>query len=196
VEEKLKPLIKLAKEGVIELFFVDASHFVMGGFAGTLWSRVRCFVKTACGRSRYNVLGALNFCGKNVTTITNDAYISAQQVVMLMEKLLVEYQDKALALVLDNAAYQRCAKVTEYAKEHGIGLIFLPPYSPNLNLIERFWKLVKSKVLNAAYHGTFEDFKRTIDDCVSGSRGKYKNETAFLVSENFQLFTDVFIPAA
>ena len=189
-------LVKLAKERVIELFFVDASHFVMGGFAGTLWSRVRCFVKTACGRSRYNVLGTLNFYGKKVTTITNDTYISAEQVVLLMEQLLVEYKDKVLALVLDNAAYQRCGKVTEYAKEHGIGLIFLPPYSPNLNLIERFWKLVKAKVLNAAYHGTFEDFKRTIDDCVSGSDGKHKKETASLISENFQLFTDVFIPAA
>jgi transposase len=196
VEEKLKPLIKLAQEGFVELFFVDASHFVMGGFAGTLWSRVRCFVKTACGRSRYNVLGALNFCGKKVTTVTNDTYISAQQVIMLMDRLLAEYKDKALALVLDNAAYQRCGKVTEYAKERGIGLIFLPPYSPNLNLIERFWKLVKSEVLNAAYHGTFEDFKRTIDDCVSGSNGKYKQETASLISENFQLFSDVFIPAA
>jgi transposase len=47
---------------------------------------------------------------------------------------LAEYKDKALALVLDNAAYQRWGKVTEYAKEQGIGLIFLPPYSPNLNL--------------------------------------------------------------
>jgi hypothetical protein len=59
-EDKLKPLIKPAKEGVIELFFADASHFVMGGFAGTLWSRARCFVRTACGRSRYNLPGALN----------------------------------------------------------------------------------------------------------------------------------------
>jgi hypothetical protein len=88
----------------------------------------RCFVKTACGRSRYNVLGALNFCGKKVPTVTNDPYISAEQVVLLMTRLLAEYKDKALALVLDNAAYQRCKKAGEYAKEHGIDLIFLPPY--------------------------------------------------------------------
>jgi transposase len=144
VEEKLKPLIKLAKAEVIELFFVDASHFVKGGFVGTLWRRVRCFEKTAWGRSRYNVLGALNFFGKKVTTVTNDIYISAEQVVALMEKLLTEYKDKALGLVVDNAAYQRCGKGREYAKGHGIGLIFLPPYSPKLKLIERFWKLVKS----------------------------------------------------
>jgi transposase len=41
---------------------------------------------------------------------------------MLMKRLLVKYKNKALALVLDNAAYQRCEKVREYAKEHGIGL--------------------------------------------------------------------------
>ena len=104
VEEKLKLPVK---EQGIELFFVDVSHVVMGGFAGTLWSRVRCFVKTACGRSRYTVLGALNFYGKNVPTVTNDTYISGEQVVILMERLLGEYKDKELALVLDNAAYQR-----------------------------------------------------------------------------------------
>jgi hypothetical protein len=67
--ELLKPLIKPAKEGAIELFFVDASHFVMGGFTGRLWSRVRCFVKTACGRNRYNALGAFNFCRNRVSTV-------------------------------------------------------------------------------------------------------------------------------
>jgi transposase len=180
-EDKLKPQIKPAKEGFIELFFMEASHFVMGGFMGTLWIRVRCFVKTACRRSRYNVPVALNFCGKKVTTVTNDTYISAEQAVMLMTRLLAEYKDKTLAPVLDNAAYQRCGKVTDFAKEHGIGLIFLPPYSANLNLIERFWKPVKSKVLNAAYHGTFEDFKRAIDDCVSGSNSTYKKELDSLV---------------
>jgi transposase len=140
------------------------------------------------------VLGALNFYGKKVTTVTNDTYISAEQVVTLMGRLPAEYKDKAL--VLDNAAYQRCGKVTEHAKEHGIGLIFLPPYSPNLNLTGRFWKPVKAKALNAACQGTFEDFKRTTDNCVSGSEGKHKKETASLISENFQLFTGVFIPAA
>ncbi|MDR1302700.1 MAG: transposase [Treponema sp.] len=103
----------MAKEGIIALFFVDAAHFVRGGFAGKLWSRVRCFVKTAYGRKRYNVLGALTFCGKNVTTVTNDTYIRAEQVVVLIKRLLVEYKDKALALVLDNAAYQLAGKILD-----------------------------------------------------------------------------------
>jgi transposase len=97
---------------------------------------------------------------------------------------------------LDNAAYQRCAAITEYAKEYGIGLIFLPPYSPNLNLIERFWKLVKGEVLNAAYHRTFEEFKSVIDSFITETGGKHKKKVSTLISDNFQLFTDVFVPAA
>jgi hypothetical protein len=58
------------------LFFVDAPHFVLGGFSGHLWSKTRVFVKTACGRRRYNVLGAINFITKKVTTVTNDSYIT------------------------------------------------------------------------------------------------------------------------
>jgi transposase len=61
IESTLKPEIKRARKGKTHLFFVDASHFVMGGFVGHLWSKVRSFVKTSSGRSRYNVLGALNF---------------------------------------------------------------------------------------------------------------------------------------
>jgi hypothetical protein len=66
----------------------------MGGFTGRLWSRVRCLVKTASGRNRYDVLGALNFCAKKVTMITNGTYINAEQVILLMEKLLTAYKDK------------------------------------------------------------------------------------------------------
>jgi transposase len=111
-----------------------------------------------------------------------------------MEKLLKTYKNKILALVLDNAAYQRCAAVTEYAKEHA-GLIFPPPYSPNPNLIERFWKLLKGEVLNAAYHGTFEEFKSVIDSFITETGGKHKKKVSTLISDNFQLFTDVFAPA-
>jgi hypothetical protein len=50
----------------------------------------------------------------------NEAYISAEQVILLMEKPLKTYKGKVFTRVLDNAAYQRCAKGSEYAKEHGL----------------------------------------------------------------------------
>jgi transposase len=86
-------------------------------------------------------------------------------------------------------AQAKSAAVTGYAKEHGIGLIFLPPYSPNLNLIERFWKLVKVEVLNAAYHGTFDEFKSVIDSFIAETGGKHKKKVSTVISDNVPVGT-------
>lgn len=152
-----------AKAGTIQLFFVDASHFVMGGFVGVIWSKARRFVKSNSGRSRYNVLGALNFATKKVETITNDAYITSTEIIALIDKLILNSVGIPIKLILDNAKYQRCKAVIEHATNVGVELVFLPTYSPNLNLIERLWKFVKTEALNAAYHGTFHDFQTNVN---------------------------------
>lgn len=186
LKDTLKPLIDQAKEGMVELFFVDASHFVMGGFAGRVWSVVRKYVKTASGRKRYNVLGALNFVSKKIESVVNDSYITSVQVVEMLEKLAKLYT-KPIKIILDNARYQRCALVMEKAAQLGIELVFLPTYSPNLNLIERVWKIVKSKVLNSAYHETFENFCNKIFECVDTLHEKCSGEMASSITENFQI---------
>jgi transposase len=186
---RLLPLIERAKNGVIELFFVDASHFVMGGFPGRVWSLVRKYVKTASGRKRYNVLGALNFVSKRIETIVNDSYITSAQVVEMLEKLALLYV-KPIKIVLDNARYQRCALVIEKAAQLGIELIFLPTYSPNLNLIERVWKIVKSKVLNSVYHETFANFCKNIFECVDTIHTAHPDQMASAITEKFQIIVD------
>jgi len=188
VKKILNPLITRAKKGKIQLFFVDASHFVQGGFIGQLWCRVRIFVKAASGRKRYNVLGALNFASKKMTTITNDAYITSTQIIMLIDKLLVEYPGQVIKLVMDNASYQRCKLVTLYAESVGVELVFLPSYSPNLNLIERVWKFVKAEVLNAAYISTFDEFKAIIDDCLGKLETVHFDRMNTLITGKFQMF--------
>lgn len=188
LENTLNPLLELAVKGKIQLFFVDASHFVQGGFIGQLWSKTRVFIKTASGRSRYNVLGAINFSSKKMTAITNDGYITSTQVKMLIDKLLLAYPNQVIKLVLDNAKYQRCKLVMEYAAQHNVELVFLPTYSPNLNLIERVWKFVKSEVLNAAYIGSFDHFKNAIDQCLDNLDKKHLARMKTLISDNFQLF--------
>lgn len=186
LENTLEPLIESAEKRTIELFFMDASHFVMGGFAGRVWSVVRKYIRTASGRQRYNVLGALNFVSKKIETVCNDSYITSAQVIELLEKLSVSFT-KPIKIILDNARYQRCAVVTERASELGIELIFLPTYSPNLNLIERVWKIVKSKVLNSAYYATFDDFGDNIFECVNTLHVKCASEMASSVTQNFQI---------
>jgi transposase len=194
LNDRLMPLLESAKNGAIELFFMDASHFVMGGFAGRVWSVVRKWVKTASGRKRYNVLGALNFVSKKIETITNDSYITSVQVVALLEKL-AELYTKPIKIILDNARYQKCAFVSERAAELGIELVFLPTYSPNLNLIERVWKIVKSKVLNSAYYETFDNFCANIFDCVETLHLKYTEQMASSVTQNFHIIEPLDIVA-
>jgi len=188
VKMTLNPLISKAKKCKVQLFFVDASHFVQGGFIGQLWCRVRIFVKASSGRRRYNVLGALNFASKKMTTITNDAYITSTQIIMLIDKLIAEYPGQVIKLIMDNASYQRCKLVISYAEKVGVELIFLPSYSPNLNLIERVWKFVKAEVLNAAYISTFDEFKEIIDDCLCKLETVHFDKMQTLITGKFQMY--------
>jgi transposase len=186
VSDVLLPLIESAKSGLAELFFMDASHFVMGGFPGRVWSLVRRWVKTASGRKRYNVLGALNFMSKAMETVCNDTYITATQVVELLEKLAAACS-KPIHIVLDNVPYQKCAFVKDAANRLGITLHYLPTYSPNLNLIERVWKFVKSNVLNAAYFETFDVFCKNVKGCIDTLHTVSFNDMVRLVTSKFHI---------
>ncbi len=139
-KEKLEPRLFEAKEGKRAVFFVDAAHFVMGAFLGLVWCFERVFIKSPSGRKRFNVLGALNAITHEVITVTNDTYINAESVCQLLHKLAALSLTIPITLVLDNARYQKCKLVQELADSLGIELLYLPSYSPNLNLIERLWK--------------------------------------------------------
>jgi transposase len=188
---ELQPRIEEAKGGVRQLLFVDASHFVLAAFLGCLWCFSRIFVKSPSGRQRYNVLGAFNAVSLELFTVTNDTYINSNSIIALMTKLLEHYAGEAITLVMDNARYQRCAMVMDFAAGNGIELLFLPPYSPNLNLIERLWKFVKKTCLNSKYYADFIAFKRAIDECLDNLNKKYKSDILSLMTLNFQLFHNV-----
>jgi len=187
MEEKLQPKIEEARQGKCELLFVDASHFVLSAFLGYLWCFARIFVKSPSGRQRYNVLGAFNAISHELITVTNDKYINADSIILLMKQLLEYYAGSTICLVMDNARYQRCKVVMEFAKEHNIELLFLPSYSPNLNLIERLWKFVKKKCLYNKYYPDFLSFKAGIDDCISDTDKRYRDEIESLMTLNFQM---------
>ena len=177
-----------AKNGLIELLFVDASHFVMGcAYLSSIYGLVRRFIRTGSGRKRYNVLGALNFISKKLSTITNDSYITSTQVCELLKNLAVEYVGRPIYIILDNASYQKCILVKNMAASLGINLVFIPSYSPNLNLIERFWKFTKSK-LRTKYYIDFNEFRNRIDEITGSSDGAFKTEVDKLITEKVQLF--------
>jgi transposase len=108
-----------------------------------LWCFVRQFVRAPAGRQRFNVLGALNAITHELILVTNDAYINADSVCELLHLIAARGLYIPVTLILDNARYQKCHLVIDLARTLGIELLYLPTYSPNLNIIERLWKFVK-----------------------------------------------------
>jgi transposase len=187
-EKKLEPILNEAKEGKRAVFFVDAAHFVMGAFLGFVWCFERLFVKSPSGRKRFNVLGALSAITHEVILVTNDTYITATQVCELLEKIAALGLMIPITLVLDNARYQKCKIVEELALSLSIELLYLPSYSPNLNLIERLWKFVKKKCLYGKYYENFSDFSSAIYECLNDAHLKHKKELDSLLTLRFQKF--------
>ena len=78
----------------------------------------------------------------------------------------------------------------------GAKILFLPPYSPNLNLIERLWKFVKKQCLYSVYYPDFVSFKKAISECLSKTDTEHKQALDSLLALNFQTFKKVqFVPA-
>jgi transposase len=188
LEQEIQPRLKEAQAGKRVVFFVDAAHFVLAPFLGFLWSVVRVFIQAPSGRQRFNVLGALNAMTHELHTVTNDAYITAESVCALLEKIANLDIGIPISIFLDNARYQRCAMVIEKAKSLNVELCFLPSYSPNLNLIERVWKFVKKKCLYSKYYEKFPAFKAAISKCLDETMTTHKADLDSFLSLRFQLF--------
>ncbi|HCF28544.1 MAG TPA: IS630 family transposase [Cyanobacteria bacterium UBA11049] len=152
VTDTLTPLIQQVKEGKAHLLFMDSAHLVMGVFLCCLWSFSRVFIQSASARKRLNVLGAVDAVSKQITFLTITTYITAQTVVDFLGQLREKYPTLPLYIVLDNARYQHCQLVKQTAQLLAIHLLFLPAYSPNLNIIERLWKWLKKTCLYTRFY--------------------------------------------
>jgi transposase len=189
--EKLEPILEQAKRGEGHVFFGDAAHCVYGSFLCCLWSFARLFVRAASGRQRFNVLGAWNAVTRELVSVTNTTVVNALTMCELLEKIAALGLAGPVTLVLDNARYQKCLLVQAAAARWGITLLYLPSYSPNLNLIERLWRFIKQQALYGRYHATFADFKAAIEGTISELDGKHKEKLASLMTLNFQEFDNV-----
>ena len=188
-KEELMPRLEAAKSGARVVYFVDAAHFVLQPFLGYIWTFCRLFIKAPSGRQRLNVLGAIEAITHKLVTVCNDSYINSESVCELLWKIAELEYSVPVTLVLDNARYQKSMIVRELAELLRIELLYLPPYSPNLNLIERLWGFVKRKRLYCKYYEDFKQFSSSIKECLEKTQTEYKQELQSLLSLNFQSFT-------
>lgn len=187
-QQEMLPRLAQAAKGERKVFFVDAAHFVMGAFLGMLWCFARTFIKTAPGRQRYSVLGAIESHSHEIISVTTEGTVSAPLVMALLDQIRAKHAHTPITLILDNARYQRCKEVAAHAARADIELLYLPSYSPNLNLIERLWKLTKKKCLTNRHYPTFGEFRAAIDDCLRKMSRDYLSELKRLLTLNFQIF--------
>ena len=117
---------------------------------------------TPSGRQRLNVLGALDAITHEFISVINETTINACCVVDLISKIALLNQGMPITIVLDNAKYQYCEMVRLAAKYYNVELLYLPSYSPNLNIIERLWKWIKKDCLYCKYYIKFSEFKNAI----------------------------------
>jgi len=106
-----------------------------------------------------------------------------------LETIEKRFSNLPITSILDNAAYQRCAMVRAKAQELGLQWLFLPPYSPKLNLIERLWKFVKAERLHSVYYETFPAFCDAITQCLQQTATTHKDRLDPLLTLKFQRFS-------
>jgi transposase len=196
LREKLEPRLKQARRGRRQVYFVDAAHFVFAPFLGSLWCAARWSVRAASGRKRYNVLGASDAVTHRLIRVTNLGYINAESVCALLRAVAEAGVGLPITLVLDNARYQKCAVVQALATSLGIEPLYLPGYSPNLNLIERLWRFLRKESLDSTYYEDFSQFTAAIDRCLDNLPTVHKSEMETLLTHRFQMFEDVPLLAA
>lgn len=159
-----------------------------GYHGGYCWCKKRKFVPSAYGRKRANLLGFLNHVTFETTSIMNDSYLNLDIVCDGLERLRKRYPDQYLYIILDNAAYQHCRKVRDKAEKLNINLVFLPPYSPNLNLIERLWKFLRKELLANNFFKSFKTFYSEIESFICSLHLEHTDKLSSLLTPKFELF--------
>ena len=187
VAETLAPLMQAASEAC-PLYFADATHPAYTGRPAHGWMRKGATreLKSNHGRTRLNINGALCWHDRTLVHRQEDK-ITSQAMIALFEDLEARHPSAAaIAVVIDNAKYNVSRQIRQWLARAGCRIrpVYLPSYAPNLNLIERFWRFMKAKVLHNKYYPKFADFRAAFEDFFAHIGG-WKEELESLLTPKF-----------
>jgi len=170
--------------------FGDGMHLQHQNIPGYCWGdpKNRPILQTNTGRKRLNILGAYNPDSHSLVHLTDEANCNAIRVIEFFEIIYKEYIDAPrIVLFLDNASYFKAEVVSQWLKDKPTFQVeFLPPYAPNLNLIERFWRFVKEHLVKNTYYKKYKTFRAKTFQFLNNI-SEHKNELKTLMVEKFEI---------
>ena len=170
------------------VYFMDAVHPQHNTAPGYGWIKrgEDKLIKSNTVRKRLNINGAINIESMQAVTRCDDT-INAQSTIELFKKIERKHRKaNVVYIICDNARYYRSKLVGLFLETARIKLVFLPPYAPNLNLIERLWKYFRKQVTCNRYYECFDDFKEA---CMTFFKTipKHRHALRQLLTENFPI---------
>jgi transposase len=187
VAEVLGPLMAQANNDN-PLYFVDGTHPSYTAHAAHGWIRKGQTreLRSNHGRTNININGALSWPGREFVH-RQTGRITSAEMILLFEDLQARHPTaSAIRVVLDNARYNHSKEVKAWlgCDDCRVELVYLPPYAPNLNLIERFWWLFKKATIYNAYFPTFAEFKTAVETFFA-NLDNYRSEISRLITDQF-----------
>jgi site-specific recombinase XerD/transposase len=144
-------------------------------------------IETTGSRTRLNFIGAIRLGYLSDTVVDQYKTVNGESIIEFLNKTREFYScSSTIHLVLDGAGYHRSLQVVEEAKKLNIKLHYLPPYSPNLNSIERLWKVMNKHARNSQYFTTEKEFRERSDRFFSIILPNISDSLDSTINDNFQ----------
>lgn len=188
--QQLNALLEQTLDNESIVYFADGVHPTHNTRSTHAWIEkgTERLQPTVSGRDRVNINAVINAKNPTEVIIEECKSVNAQTTKALYQKIIDANPDKTtIYIISDNAKYYRNKELMEWIKDTPIKPIFLPPYSPNLNLIERLWKFMRKKVINTEFYRTKEEFRQAILEFFKNIK-QYKVELSSLMTLNFHVF--------
>ncbi len=187
--EKYFEMKQTSEPGTVFLFG-DGMHLIHQNIPGLCWGDPKDppVLKTNTGRQRLNILGAYNPDTHSFVHLTGEENCNAEKVIEYFDVIIKSYwKAPSIVLILDNAKYFKAKIVSEWLEDHPkLKVEFLPPYAPNLNLIERFWRFVKEHLVKNTYYKKYKTFRAKVFQFINHI-DEHVNELKTLMVEKFEI---------
>ena len=187
--DTLAPLLEKAAAREVVVYFADAAHPTHNTRCTRAWTEkgLARSLPTVSGRERVNLNAALNAHCPTQVHLQESACVNAQSTRQLYEQLLAAHPDgRPIYVVCDNARYYKNKELAAWLADKPLVQVFLPPYSPNLNLIERLWKFLRQKIINTTFYRTKGQFRQALRGFFH-RLDEFGPELASLLTLNFHL---------